>query len=224
MFIVLEWIDWSWKWTQIQLLKEELEKLWKKVKMIDYPRYGKKWAVFVEKYLNWKYWKEVSSKTASLFYALDRFDSSIKLKKEYKKYDFIIANRYVSSNMVHQAWKIKWKNEEKRLKKIDDFLDWLMELEFDILEIPKPDKVIFLDVKPEIANKLVEKKEKRAYIKWDKNKDIHEEDENHINDAYATAKYIAEKYNWSMINCVKDDKILKKEDITKMILKEISIN
>lgn len=221
MFIVLEWIDWSWKWTQTQLLKEELEKLWKKVKTIDYPRYGKKWAIFVEKYLNWKYWKEVSAKTASLFYALDRFDSSFKLKKEYKKYDYIIANRYVSSNMVHQAWKIKWKDEENRLKKINIFLNWLIELEFDILEIPQPDKVIFLDVKPSVANKLVEKKEKRAYIKWDKNKDIHEENENHINNAYITAKYIAEKYNWSVIDCVKDNEILWKEIITEMIMKEI---
>lgn len=221
MFIVLEWIDWSWKWTQIKLLKEKLELAWKKVKLIDYPRYWKKWAVFVEKYLNWKYWKEISAKTASLFYALDRFDSSFKLKKEYKKYDYILANRYVSSNMVHQAWKIKWKDEKKRFKKIDTFLDWLIELEFDILEIPIPDKVIFLDVKPFVANKLVEKKEKRAYIKWDKNKDIHEEDENHINDAYNTAKYIAKKYEWTVIDCVKNDEILGKEVITEMILKEI---
>lgn len=221
MFIVLEWIDWSWKWTQIKLLKEKLELAWKKVKLIDYPRYGKKWAVFVEKYLNWKYGKDVSAKTASLFYALDRFDSSFKLKKEYKKYDYILANRYVSSNMVHQAWKIKWKDEKKRLKKIDNFLDWLIELEFDILEIPIPDKVIFLDVKPFVANKLVEKKEKRAYIKWDKNKDLHEEDENHIKDAYNTAKYIAKKYDWTVIDCVKNDEILEKEIITDMILKKI---
>jgi dTMP kinase len=221
MFIVIEWIDWSWKWTQTLLLKEHLEKSWKKVKLIDYPRYWKKWAVFVEKYLNWKYWKDISAKTASLFYALDRFDSSFKLKKEYKKYDYILANRYVSSNMVHQAWKIKWKDEKKRLKKIDSFLDWLIEVEFDILEIPIPDKVIFLDVKPEIANKLVEKKEKRAYIKWDKNKDIHEDDENHIKDAYSTAKYIAKKYDWAVIDCVKNDEILWKEIITEMILKEI---
>ncbi|NDK08676.1 thymidylate kinase [Candidatus Gracilibacteria bacterium] len=221
MFIVLEGIDGSGKGTQIKLLKEKLELAGKKVKLIDYPRYGKKGAVFVEKYLNGKYGKDVSAKTASLFYALDRFDSSFKLKKEYKKYDYILANRYVSSNMVHQAGKIKGKDEKKRLKKIDNFLDWLIELEFDILEIPIPDKVIFLDVKPLVANKLVEKKEKRAYIKGDKNKDLHEEDENHIKDAYNTAIYIAKKYDWTVIDCVKNDEILEKEIITEMILKEI---
>lgn len=215
MFIVLEWIDWSWKWTQVELVRKSLEDSWKKVKVIDYPRYWKKWAIFVEKYLNWKYGKDVSAKTASLFYALDRFDSSIKLKKEYKKYDFILANRYTSSNMVHQAWKIKDKKE------LENFLKWVLELEFDILKIPKPDKVIFLDVSPAVANKLVEKKEKRAYIKWDKNKDIHEEDEKHINNAYNTAKSIATKYDWKIIDCVKNDEILPKEKITEMILKEI---
>lgn len=215
MFIVLEWIDWSWKWTQVELVRKSLEDSWKKVKIIDYPRYWKKWAIFVEKYLNWKYGKDVSAKTASLFYALDRFDSSIKLKKEYKKYDFILANRYTSSNMVHQAWKIKDKKE------LADFLKWVLELEFDILKIPKPDKVIFLDVSPAVANKLVEKKEKRKYIKWDKNKDIHEEDNNHINNAYNTAKSIATNYDWKIIDCVKNDEILPKEKITEMILKEI---
>ena len=223
MFIVLEWIDWSWKWTQTLLLKEYLEKSWKKVKLIDYPRYWKKWAIFVEKYLNWKYGKDVSAKTASLFYALDRFDSSFKLKKEYDKYDYILSNRYVSSNMIHQAWKIieQFQDKKEREKEVNKFLDWLIELEFEILWIPKPDKVIFLDVNPVVANKLVEKKEKRKYIKWDTNKDIHEEDENHLKNAYDTAKNIAKKYDWTVIDCVKNDEILEKEVITEMILNEI---
>ncbi|MFA5917120.1 MAG: thymidylate kinase [Candidatus Gracilibacteria bacterium] len=223
MFIVLEGIDGSGKGTQTLLLKEKLEKSGKKVKLIDYPRYGKKGAIFVEKYLNGKYGKDVSAKTASLFYALDRFDSSFKLKKEYNKYDYILSNRYVSSNMIHQAGKIieQFKDEKKREKEVNKFLDWLIELEFGILGIPKPDKIIFLDVNPVVANKLVEKKEKRKYIKGDKNKDIHEDDENHLKNAYETAKNIAKKYDWTVIDCVKDDEILEKEIITEMIMKEI---
>ena len=103
MFIVIEWIDWSWKWTQTERLKESLEQTWKKVKLIDYPRYGKKWAIFVEKYLNWKYGKDISAKTASLFYALDRFDSSFKLIKEYKKYDYILAKLQKSWSLSYKA-------------------------------------------------------------------------------------------------------------------------
>lgn len=223
MFIVIEWIDWSWKWTQTLLLKESLEKSGKKVKIIDYPRYGKKWAFFVEKYLNWEYGKNVSAKTASLFYALDRFDSSQKLKENLNKYDYILSNRYVSSNMIHQTWKIfeQFSDEKERDQKVNEFLDWLLELEFEILWIPKPDKVIFLDVNPIVASKLIEKKEKRDYIKSETNKDIHEEDVNHLTNAYNTAKNIAEKYDWKIIDCTKDNEILGKWVITDLILKEI---
>lgn len=215
MFIVIEWIDWSGKWTQVVLVKELLEKLWKKVKVVDYPRYGNPWAFFVEKYLNWDYWTNVSAKTASLFYALDRYDSSFELREDLKNYDYIVANRYVSSNMVHQSGKIR------DYEKVKWFLDWLLELEFEILAIPKPDKVIFLDVNPQVSQKLIEKKEKRDYIKWGENKDIHEKDENHLQNAYDTALRVASDYNWEIINCVKNDDIITKEEITKMIIEKI---
>nr|MDD3720108.1 deoxynucleoside kinase [Candidatus Gracilibacteria bacterium] len=215
MFIVLEGIDGSGKGTQVVLVKESLEKLGKKVKIVDYPRYGNPGAFFVEKYLNGDYGTNVSAKTASLFYALDRYDSSFELVEDLKNYDYIVANRYVSSNMVHQSGKIK------DYEKVKGFLDWLLELEFEILAIPKPDKVIFLDVNPQVSQKLIEKKEKRDYIKGGENKDIHEKDENHLQNAYNAALKVAHDYNWEIINCVKNDDILPKEEITKMILEKI---
>lgn len=218
MFIVIEWIDWSGKWTQVKLIKKQLQKLDKKVKIIDYPRYGKKWAIFVEKYLNWKYGKKIKPETASLFYALDRFDSSKNLKKDLKKYDYIISNRYTSSNMIHQAWKLlqDWKEKE-----INNFLNWLENLEFELLEIPVPDLVIFLDVNPEISQKLIEKKGKRKYIEWNENKDLHEKDKNHLLNAYNTAKTIAKQYNWQIVDCVENGEIMEKEKITNKILDKI---
>ena len=74
MFIVIDWLDGSGKWTQVKLLEENLKKLGKKVKVLDYPRYWEKSAFFVEKYLNWWYGKNITAKQASIFYALDRFD------------------------------------------------------------------------------------------------------------------------------------------------------
>jgi dTMP kinase len=61
--------------------------------------------------------------------------------------------------MIHQAGKIKDKKER------EEFLDWLGELEFNIFEIPKPDKVIFLNVTPEMSQKLVLEKDSRKYLK-----------------------------------------------------------
>ncbi|MDR0771803.1 MAG: hypothetical protein LBF15_01790 [Candidatus Peribacteria bacterium] len=94
-----------------------------------------------------------------MFYAIDRFDDSFNVRKYLEKYDFIISNRYVSANMIHQAGKITDKKEK------EEFLNWLEDLEFEIFGIPKPDKVIFLNVSPEMSQKLVLMKNEREYLK-----------------------------------------------------------
>lgn len=216
MFIVIDWIDWSWKWTQVQILKEHFEKAWKKVKILDYPRYSNPSAFFVEKYLNWDYWTNLSPKLSSIFYALDRFDSSFDLRNDFEEYDYIISNRYVSASMIHQWGKIKGEQETK------EFLDWLYDLEYNIFSIPKPDKVIFLNVTPEISQELVLKKEEREYIKWWKKMDIHEADLNHLKNAWEKAMKVVNMYDdWVRIDCVEDWKLLSIEEITDKILKEI---
>ncbi|MDR2640554.1 MAG: hypothetical protein LBC61_04505 [Candidatus Peribacteria bacterium] len=101
----------------------------------------------------------MDAKKASIFYAIDRFDDSFALKEDLKNYDYIISNRYVSANMIHQAGKIKDKKER------EEFLNWLEDLEYNIFEIPRPDKVIFLNVTPETSQKLVLKKDTREYLK-----------------------------------------------------------
>ena len=52
-------------------------------------------------------------------------------------------------------------------------------------------------------------------------KDIHERDKNHLKDAYNAACYVAKKYNWYQVKCVKDDKIRTIEDIHEEIYNEI---
>lgn len=216
MFIVIDWIDGSWKATQVEIIKNHLTSLWKKVKVLDYPRYWEKSAFMVEKYLNWEYGKDISAKLASIFYAIDRYDSSFELRQNFKNYDFIISNRYVSANMIHQAGKIADKKQTK------DFLDWLYDLEYNIFGIPKPDKVIFLNVTPEVSQKLVLKKQEREYLKGWKKMDIHEEDLNHLQNARGKAMEIVDMYDdWVKIDCVSNWEILPIEEITKKILSEM---
>lgn len=217
MFIVIDWIDWSWKWTQIELVKKYLENIWKTVKLLDYPRYWCESSFMVKKYLNWEYWKEISPKLSSIFFAIDRYDSFFDNKfKDFKNYDYIISNRYVSSNMIHQAWKIKSDIET------NEFLNWLYDLEFNIFGIPKPDKVIFLNVTPEVSQKLILKKSDREYLKnWNK-MDLHESDLNHLKNAREKAMKIVNIYNdWVKIDCIKDWNILPINEITNKILTEI---
>lgn len=215
MFVVIDWLDGSWKWTQVKLLEENLKKLEKKVKVLDYPRYGEKSAFFVEKYLNWWYGKNVTAKQASIFYALDRYDDSFNLRNDFETYDFVISNRYVSANMIHQTGKLV--DEKER----DEFLEWLEDLEFNIFNIPRPDKVIFLNVTPETSQKLVLKKSDREYLKDWKKMDLHEEDKNHLTNAYNAAMQVVKKYNWTKIDCEINGEMRSIEEINSEILKYI---
>lgn len=215
MFVVIDWLDGSGKWTQVKLLEENLKKLWKKVKVLDYPRYWEKSAFFVEKYLNWWYGKNVSAKQASIFYALDRFDDSFNLEDDFTSYDYVISNRYVSANMIHQTWKISSESDR------NEFLEWLYDLEFNIFGIRKPDKVIFLNVTPETSQKLVLKKDDREYLKDGKKMDLHEEDKNHLTNAYNAAMQVVKKYDWTKIDCEKEGEMRSIEEINNEILKHI---
>ena len=126
MFIVIDGIDGSGKGTQVEILRKHFEELGKKVKILDYPRYGHTSSFMVQKYLNGEYGKTLSPKLASIFYAIDRYDSSFDIKKDLENYDYIISNRYVSANMIHQTGKIENDVEAK------EFLDWLYDLEYNI--------------------------------------------------------------------------------------------
>ena len=205
MFIVIDWIDWSWKKTQVELLASKLKKNWNTIKILDYPRYNNKSAFAVEKYLKWKYWNNISAKQASIFYAIDRFDDSFDYN--INKYDYIISNRYVSSSMIHQWWKIKdWK--ERR-----EFIIWLKNLEYDIFWITKPDKTIFLNISLQTSLDLMKSR-------W-KNLDLHESDINHMKSARDMALQLVKEENWIKIDCEKNGKLLLKDTINNMILKYI---
>ena len=217
MFIVIDGLDGSGKGTQTKLVVEQLEKQGKKVLLLDYPRYWEKSAYFVEQYLNGKYGTQASAKKASLFYALDRLDDLHNAQDIFSDYDYIISNRYVSASMIHQTGKIQ--DTEKRI----EFVDWLSELEYEICWIPKPDKVLFLDVPPEVSQRLVEKKESRDYIKDGSNKDIHEADDQHMNDAYSAALQVVDHFSdsWETVDCCENGEILPIDTITKKILTKI---
>jgi len=217
MFVVIDWIDWSGKWTQVKLLEEKLKAMWKKVKILDYPRYGEKSAFAVEKYLNWEYGKDIGAKAASIFYAIDRFDDSFNIKRDLSDYDLIISNRYVSASMIHQAGKIQDKQERQ------DFLDWLYDLEYNIFKINKPDLTIFLNVSPEMSQELVLKKQQREYLKGGKKMDLHEEDKNHLKNAWQAAMDVVKKFDdWVKIDCERNGEMREINEINEEILRLIN--
>ena len=90
----------------------------------------------------------VDGLVASAYFAADRRYNINIIKEHLDKGEVVIIDRYVESNMAHQGGKIKDKNARlKMYEKLD-------KLEFDIMELPRPDAVIFLYMPYEYASIL----------------------------------------------------------------------
>ncbi|MFA6064818.1 MAG: thymidylate kinase [archaeon] len=213
--IVIEGTDGSGKATQSKLLIESLQKKGVQTAYIDFPQYGQKSAGLVENYLNGLYGSasEVKPEVASMFYALDRYDASFKMRPWIEEGKVIISNRYVSANMGHQTGKIK------DPKKRDEFIGWLKNLEYKTLGIPEPDLTILLFMPCEIAQKLVDNKGVRAYT--EKKRDIHEADLAHLKDAENAYLELVSKEGWKLINCSENGAPLPIDVIQEKILKVV---
>jgi len=211
--IVIDGTDGSGKTTQAKLLVKRLKKEGYKVKMADFPQYGKKSAALVEEYLNGKYGEaeSVGPYRASIFYAADRYAAGFRMKKWIADGNIVVTNRYVTASMGHQGGKIK------DAKKRSRFFKWLYDLEFGIFEIPKPDMNLIIHVDAAVAQKLVDNKGKRGYISRG-NKDIHEKDLSHLRSAEKVYLEIARTFpGFSLVECTKDGKIMGVDEIGEMV-------
>lgn len=205
--------DASGKATQTQLLFEHLTREGYNVKKIEFPDYDSDSSIFVKMYLRGDFGKnpfEVNPYKASTFYAQDRYISyETKWRKFYEEENnIILCDRYVYSNIINQAIKL---NEVDR----EAYCNWLLHLEFDVYEIPKPDVVIFLDMPIEKSIKLM--RDRKNKIDNSDIKDIHERDEEYLRKTYYHALEVAEKFKWNRISCVEDGNIRSIEDIHKQV-------
>ncbi len=211
--IDIEGTDGSGKKMQTKLLYEYLTTKGYKCKILSFPNYENEGCGPVKMYLNGSLGDNdsLTGYQASSLYAVDRFTTLKQLNLA--EYDFVLMDRYTCSNMIHQS--TRFKSDEE----VDKFLDWVKEFEYGLLNLPEPDYTLFLDVPSEISFKLTSM---RKQLKNGQNKDILEQDYNHLLHAYNRAKYVAHKFNWHTINCVADGKILSKAEIQIEILKVLN--
>ena len=214
---VIDGTDGSGKQTQFELLTKKLKENNIDFKTVNFPNYDSPSSALVKMYLSGEFGenaKDVNAYIASTFYAADRYAT---FKKGYEEYynngGIIIADRYTTSNMVHQAGKIADKEER------DKFLSWLFDFEFNLYGLPKPTEVFFLNMPVEKAIELMKDRENK--FTHEAKKDIHEKDKNHLIDAHEAACYVAKKYNWLEINCIKDGTLRTREDISQEIFNEV---
>jgi thymidylate kinase/thymidylate synthase ThyX len=217
LFIVIEGTDGSGKGTQFELLKNKLAQAGHDVATFDFPRYDQDSSYFVRQYLNGAYGSadEVGPYTGSLFYALDRYEAAPAIREALEAGKIVLANRFTGSNMAHQG--TKFSNAEQRR----GYFIWLDNLEFQMLNIPRPDLNIVLRVPADIAQTLVDQKEKRSYT--DKKRDIHEADLRHLERAVEVYDDLCNLFpkDFSRIDCVRSGALLSVEAVQSLLWEKL---
>lgn len=215
--IIIEGTDGSGKQTQSQKLYERLVHDNLKVKKISFPDYDSDSSSLVKMYLNGDFGKkpeDVNPYTASSFYGVDRFASyKMKWEKEYKEGYYIISDRYTTSNMVHQCSKLSDSKDK------NNFLTWLEDFEYNKLELPKPNMVIFLNVPIDYTVNLMKNRENK--ITGEEKKDIHESNVQYLKNSYYNALEIAKNKGWIIVDCVENNEMKTIDEIHELIYSKI---
>ncbi len=215
--VAIDGVDASGKQTHCELLYDKLIKNGINARKLSFPMYDSDSSKLVKMYLSGKFGEkpeDVSAYAASTFFAADRFATyKTDWGKDYNSDTVMVCDRYVSSNMIHQASKLS--GDEK-----DKFLEWLDNFEHGIYALPRPDITIFLDMPPEYGELLMKDRENK-FSKED-SKDIHERNREYLFKSYENACFIADKYNWKKISCVKDGAIRSIEDINEELYKIVA--
>ncbi len=212
--IVFEGTDGSGKATQTALLCKELDRRGVPYRKLEFPRYKEESSALIRLYLAGAFGEhpeDVNAYAAATFYSVDRFAS---YRQDwgtfYESGGLIVADRYTTSNAVHQTPKLP--KEERR-----KFLDWLFDFEYRLLGLPQPDRVLYLDLPTELSEQMMRRREEATCTKAD----IHERDEAYLAACRESAELIVTLYGWEKIDCSQDGQIRTVEDIHREVLARV---
>ncbi len=214
--IVIEGTDGSGKSTQAQLACDALTAAGVDFKRLTFPRYQDESSTLVRMYLRGDFGnhpEDVNAYAASTFYAADRYASYMTdWKEDWLQDRVIFCDRYTTSNAVHQSSKLP----EDQLR---EFTKWLFHYEYELLGLPAPTCVIFLDMPPEVSFKMLEKRQGGTG-------DIHELDHEYLIRCHQRAVSVCEQHGWHRISCAVNGQIRPAEeihrDICRVLFEELS--
>lgn len=152
--IVLDGTDGSGKTTQLRLLAQRLRRQGARVAIVDFPQYGKFFGKIIRRLLNGEFGPihGLYPHVVSVLYAADRWQAKAEIERQLKSGAIVLADRYATANMIHQGGKIPQAAKRRA------FIAWLKDLEYRTFGIPRPDLVLFLDMPPAAARKLLSRR------------------------------------------------------------------
>lgn len=208
--MVLDGLDGCGKSTQLALLDDSLRRDGIRYRQISFPDYDQPSSALVKMYLSGELGgtpAAVNAYAASSFYAVDRYASyRCFWGEDYAAGIPVVAARYTTSNAIHQMTKLpqpEW----------DRFMEWLWDYEYSKLELPRPDRVVFLDMPPEVSQKLLSCR----YEGDETKKDIHERDRQYLLHCREAALYVAAACGWTVVECARGEKPRNREEIHRDI-------
>ncbi len=219
-FIVLEGLDGAGKSTQIKKIRELIESNGREVEMLHFPRFDSPfYGELIARFLRGEFGSasEVDPYLVALLYAGDRKDAAEMIASWLSSGKYVIADRYVCSNIAYQCAKIDDPEKRERLTR------WILDLEFTYNSIPRPDINLFLDVPFGFTrDKLTSQRqgEDREYLKGAT--DIHEASltlQERVREVYI---YQAHEELLSIVDCSDSNgNMLSPEDIFERIKTKI---
>jgi dTMP kinase len=217
--IALEGIDGSGKRTQLDLLAGALKARGLVTFRISFPRYESFFGKLVGQYLNGKFGalEAVDPHLSALLYAGDRLEAKPEIEAALSVGKYVLADRYIASNMAHQSARVP-------LERREEFLEWLKRLEYGVYALPAEDLVIYLRVPVAEAHRLVGLKSAREYTTLQR--DIQEADTKHLEQTAKIYERLATETNWASIDCINPASggLLSPEEIHAAVLRVVETN
>ena len=212
--IVLEGIDGSGKSAQYRRLCARFDEMGMAYHHIVFPRYDQESSALIRMYLNGAFGahpSDVNAYAASTFFAVDRYASyRTDWGEIYENGGLILSDRYTTSNAIHQGSKLPE-------AELPAFFDWLYDLEYGKMGLPRPDLVLYLDMPTEITEKMMRSREAATGT----HADIHEQDEAYLRSCREAAREIVKDCGWTVIHCAKGDAPRTVEDIHNEVYKTV---
>ena len=212
--IVFEGTDGSGKATQTALLCQTLAERGIPFRRLEFPRYREESSALIRLYLAGAFGSKPGAVHADGAATLNSEDRYAIYREDWGRFyengGLVIADRYTTSNAVHQTPKLPPEQREQ-------FLDWLFDFEYRLLGLPRPSRVVYLDVPTELSEQMMRRREQQTHT----TADIHEQDEAYLRACRESAELIVRRCGWEKISCAQNGALRTAEEIHREVLQRL---